>query len=67
MLWHAVVDAAAVYLLPVIGAVGVEGVVAVMAIVSLAILFGLRSKFVPLDQPQVTDEAQAGEQSSPPV
>jgi uncharacterized membrane protein YhfC len=63
MLWHALVDAAAVYLLPIIGAVGVEGVVAVMAIVSLAILLGLRSKFIPLDQPQVTDEAQAGEQS----
>ena len=62
MLWHALVDAAAVYLLPIIGAVGVEGVVAVMALVSLAILLGLRSKFVPLNQPQVTDEAQAGGQ-----
>ena len=60
MLWHAVVDAAAVYLLPVIGAVGVEGVVAVMAIVSLAILFGLRPKFVDLNPPQVPVEAQVG-------
>lgn len=60
MLWHAVVDAGAVYLLPVIGAVGVEGVVAVMAIVSLAILFGLRSKFVDLNPPQVPVEAQVG-------
>ena len=45
LLWHAFVDAAAVYLLPIIGAVAVEGVVAVMAIVSLAILFGLRPRF----------------------
>jgi uncharacterized membrane protein YhfC len=60
MLWHAVVDAAAVYLLPVIGAVGVEGVVAVMAIVSLVILFGLRPKFVDLNPPQVPVEAQVG-------
>ncbi|NTU57252.1 MAG: YhfC family intramembrane metalloprotease [Anaerolineales bacterium] len=63
VLWHSVVDAVAVYLLPIIGALAVEGVVAVMAIVSLAILLGLRSKFVPLDQPPVTDEAQAGAQS----
>jgi len=60
MLWHAFVDAAAVYLMPVIGAVAVEGVVAVMAIVSLAILFGLRPRFVERDQPQVPAEAQAG-------
>jgi uncharacterized membrane protein YhfC len=60
LLWHAFVDAAAVYLMPLIGALGVEGVVAVMALVSLGILFGLRSKFVPLDQPQVQVEAQAG-------
>lgn len=63
VLWHALVDAAAVYLLPLVGAVGVEGAVAVMAIVSLAILFGLRSKFVPPSPPQVQDEAQVGEQS----
>jgi uncharacterized membrane protein YhfC len=60
LLWHAFVDASAVYLMPVIGALGVEGVVAVMAIISLGILFGLRFKFVPLDQPQVQAEAHAG-------
>ena len=60
MLWHAFVDAAAVYLMPGIGAVAVEGVVAVMAIVSLVILFRLRSKFDEWDQPQVPVEAQAG-------
>ncbi len=45
LLWHALMDAAAVYLLPILGALGVEGVIAVMAIGSLAILFGLRSRF----------------------
>jgi uncharacterized membrane protein YhfC len=63
VLWHALVDAAAVYLLPLIGAVGVEGVVAVMAIVSLAILFELRPRFRKQDQPEVPNEAQVGDQS----
>jgi uncharacterized membrane protein YhfC len=46
LLWHAFVDALAVYLLPIIGIVGVEGVVAACAVVSLIILFRLRSMFV---------------------
>jgi uncharacterized membrane protein YhfC len=46
VLWHSIVDAAAVYLMPLIGALAIEGVVAVMALVSLAILFGLKKKFV---------------------
>jgi len=60
MLWHALVDAAAVYLAPLVGALAVEGVVAGMAIVSLAILFGLRSKFGAADPPQVTAETLPG-------
>ncbi len=60
MLWHAVVDAGAVYLLPLIGAVAVEGVVAGMALVSLAILLWLRPKFRKEDQPEEQVEAQAG-------
>jgi uncharacterized membrane protein YhfC len=46
LLWHAFVDALAVYLLPIVGAVGVEGVVAVCAVISLVILFGMRPMFV---------------------
>lgn len=45
LFWHAFVDAAAVHLLPILGALGVEGVIAVMAIISLATLFKLKSKF----------------------
>jgi uncharacterized membrane protein YhfC len=60
LLWHAVVDAAAVYLMPSIGALAIEGVIAVTAVVSLGILFGMRSKFVALDPPQGQVEAQAG-------
>jgi uncharacterized membrane protein YhfC len=67
VLWHAFVDASAVYLMPGIGAVAVEGVVAVMAIVSLGILFGLRPRFRKQDQLEVQNEAQVGEQSTPPV
>ena len=46
LLWHAVVDALAVYLAPILGAVGVEGVVAFCAVISLLILFRMRSMFV---------------------
>jgi uncharacterized membrane protein YhfC len=56
--WHAIVDAAAVYLLPLIGALAVEGVVGGMAIVSLVILFGLRKKFWEQDLPQGQSNAQ---------
>jgi uncharacterized membrane protein YhfC len=46
LLWHAFVDALAVYFLPIIGALGIEAVIGVCALISLAILFWLRSKFV---------------------
>jgi uncharacterized membrane protein YhfC len=49
LLWHAFVDALAVYLLPMIGALAIEGVVGVCAILSLVLLFRLRPMFV---QPQ---------------
>ena len=67
VLWHAIVDVAAVYLMPLIGVLAIEGVVAVMALVSLAILFGLRKKFEMQNPPEVQDDAQAGGGASIPV
>ena len=58
LIWHAAVDALAVYLLPVIGAVGVEGVVAAGAVISLLILFGMRSIFIEEKPGIVIAEAQ---------
>jgi len=58
LLWHAIVDAAAVYLLPLIGALAVEGVVGGMAVISLVILFGLRKKFGEQDTTKVQSESQ---------
>ena len=52
VLWHALVDGLAVYLMPSVGAVGIEAVVGVCAIISLFILFKMKSMFV---------EPQAGE------
>ncbi|HEX6270015.1 MAG TPA: YhfC family glutamic-type intramembrane protease [Anaerolineales bacterium] len=46
LLWHAFVDAVAVYLLPLVGALAIEGIIGVLAGISLLILFGLRPKFV---------------------
>lgn len=45
LLWHALVDALAVYLMPSIGILALEGVVAVFGILSLGILFYLRTSF----------------------
>lgn len=57
LLWHALVDAAAVFLIQKISVVGLEAVVAVMALFSLGIMFYLRGKFpvpvVPLSEPEV--------------
>lgn len=52
LLWHAIVDAAAVFLIQKIGAVGLEAVVGVMALFSLGILFYLRGKFPRPAEPQ---------------
>lgn len=56
VLWHSIVDAVAVYTLPIVGALGVEGIVALMAFVSLAILLLLKSKFVNLTPPETQVE-----------
>jgi uncharacterized membrane protein YhfC len=45
LLWHAIVDASAVYLLPVIGALAVELLIGIFAAISLVILFRLRPRF----------------------
>jgi uncharacterized membrane protein YhfC len=58
LLWHAIVDALAVYLFPIIGVVAVEGVVAVCAVVSLLILFRMRRMFVEEKPGEVPGEAQ---------
>ncbi len=45
LLWHAVVDAAAVFLIQKISVVSLEAVVGVMALFSLGLMFYLRGKF----------------------
>jgi uncharacterized membrane protein YhfC len=50
VLWHAVVDGAAVYLMPALGAVGIETVVGVFAVISLVILFRMKPLFILEDQ-----------------
>ena len=45
ILWHALVDAVAVYAVQKVGVLAVEGIVAVFALFSLWIVFMLRSKF----------------------
>jgi uncharacterized membrane protein YhfC len=50
LLWHAVVDGVAVFLVSKIGVVAVEAVIGLLAAISLVILFSLRSRFVPEEQ-----------------
>lgn len=45
LLWHALVDGLAVFLLPKIGMLSIEGVIAICAGISLVILFAFRPKF----------------------
>lgn len=52
LLWHAFVDAVAVYVGQSVGILQVEGIVAIFALISLWIVFILRSKFVH-DSPEV--------------
>jgi uncharacterized membrane protein YhfC len=50
LLWHAVLDGLAVYLVPSFGAVGVEAVAGVLAVISLVILFRMKPMFVQEEQ-----------------
>jgi uncharacterized membrane protein YhfC len=45
LLWHALVDAVAVYVVQEVGILAVEGIIAVFAILSLWIIFSMRNKF----------------------
>lgn len=47
LLWHASVDAVAVYLAPIAGALAVEGIVGLLAVISLLIIFMMRPWFIP--------------------
>jgi uncharacterized membrane protein YhfC len=46
LLWHAIVDAASVYLLPIAGVLATEALIGIFASISLVILFRLRGRFV---------------------
>ncbi len=46
LLWHALVDAMSVYLMPLIGVLALEAVVGIFAVISLVIMFRLRPRFV---------------------
>jgi len=52
LLWHTFVDAIAVYLLPIVGALALEGIVGILAIISLWVLFTMRNRFVEIEPAQ---------------
>jgi uncharacterized membrane protein YhfC len=47
VLWHALVDGVAVYLLPVLEPLALEGVIGIFAVLSLGILFAMRPPLTP--------------------
>lgn len=46
LFWHALIDAVAVYLLPIMGALAIEGIIGVFAAISIWIVFTMRPWFV---------------------
>ncbi|HRQ31554.1 MAG TPA: YhfC family glutamic-type intramembrane protease [Anaerolineales bacterium] len=50
LLWHAFVDAAAVYASKSVGALQTEGLIAIFALISLWIIFKMRPKFEQINQ-----------------
>lgn len=59
LLWHAIVDALAVYLMPILGALGIEAVVGICATISLVILFRMRTMFVPSQNSDIAPVMEA--------
>lgn len=57
LLWHAFIDAVAVYLLPIVGALALEGIVGVLAAISLWIVFTMRPWFAESESTQSVAEA----------
>lgn len=64
--WHALIDAAAVFSLPLLGAVATEAIIGVMALISLAIIFRLRQEAPPVP-PVTADRPLAAPKREGPV
>lgn len=60
LLWHALVDAVAVYVVQEVGILTVEGIVAVFAIISLWIAWVLRGKFLLEAEAQTIQQVESG-------
>lgn len=60
LLWHAFVDAVAVYVVQEVGILAVEGIIAVFAIISLWIAWVLRGKFLPQTEGQTIQQVESG-------
>ena len=58
LLWHALIDAVAVYVVQEVGILEVEGIVAVFALISLWIVFKLRQSFSD-DEPRLPEPETA--------
>jgi uncharacterized membrane protein YhfC len=58
ILWHAIIDASAVFLVKQIGALSIEGLLGIFAVISLLIIFWLKTRFlaeVEVTSPVVSD------------
>jgi len=60
LLWHAFVDAVAVYVGQQVGILAVEGIVAVFALVSVWVVLRMRSKFSQDSESFVTRNMESG-------
>jgi uncharacterized membrane protein YhfC len=60
LLWHAFVDAVAVYVGQEVGILAVEGIIAVFAIISVWIVFTMRNKFIHDEPGFLTQNVESG-------
>lgn len=60
LLWHAFVDAVAVYVVQEVGILAVEGIVAVFAMISIWVVLSMRSKFLPDVERLQTQKVESG-------
>lgn len=66
VLWHTIVDAAAVYLVQNIGLIALEGIIGVIAVVSLLIVFWMKPRFLAL-QPEGDTPLDGLDQPTGPI
>jgi uncharacterized membrane protein YhfC len=60
LLWHALVDAVAVYVVQEVGILAVEGIIAIFALISLWMVWMMRGRFLPEREDYTLQQMEGG-------